>query len=58
MKMIVHVKCVRAELETRMMRAENVAGRGYNLQIHFALINFTLLFLKVVYAHTFFLIGS
>jgi len=47
-----------AELETRLMRTDNVVGRGYSFQIHSALINFTLLFLKVVYAHTFFLIGT
>lgn len=47
-----------AELETRLMRTENVVGRGDSFQIHSALVNFTLLFLKVVYANTFFLIGT
>lgn len=43
-----------AELETRLMSSENVVGRGNNFQIHSVLVNFTLLFLKVVYANTFF----
>lgn len=47
-----------AELETRLMRTENVVGCGDNFQIYSVLINFTLLFLKVVYANTFFLIGT